>query len=284
MRTVHPRPGSHLEGRTPARFALALGILLLLGACAPERAPEVPPEAGTASGEPAPAPTLTPPTLPPPGASPSSPVVLPVKVIPATVTRVVDGDTAHVTLADGRGERVRFIGMDAPESTTRLETLGREATLYTRERIKGREVFLEADVEERDRYGRFLAYVWLVMPTRADEADVRQHMLNGRMIVDGFAQLMTVPPNVRYAGAFSRFQEEARTAGRGLWSAAASRPATSFAQAPGSNCDPSYPGVCIPPAPPDLDCGDVPQRRFEVRPPDPHGFDPDGDGVGCESG
>lgn len=53
--------------------------------------------------------------------------------------------------------------------------------------------------------------------------------------------------------------------------------------APSGPCDASYPGVCIPPAPPDLDCGDVPHRRFEVRSPDPHGFDGDHDGVGCES-
>jgi hypothetical protein len=48
------------------------------------------------------------------------------------------------------------------------------------------------------------------------------------------------------------------------------------------NCDPSYPGVCIPPAPPDLDCKDVTDRRFQVLPPDPHNFDRDGDGIGCE--
>ena len=53
---------------------------------------------------------------------------------------------------------------------------------------------------------------------------------------------------------------------------------------PSGNCDPSYPTVCIPPPPPDLDCGDIPHRRFPVRPPDPHGFDRDNDGVGCESG
>lgn len=52
--------------------------------------------------------------------------------------------------------------------------------------------------------------------------------------------------------------------------------------APPSNCDPSYPTVCIPPAPPDLDCGDIPHRRFEVLPPDPHRFDGNHDGVGCE--
>jgi hypothetical protein len=50
-----------------------------------------------------------------------------------------------------------------------------------------------------------------------------------------------------------------------------------------AGCDPAYPGVCIPPAPPDLDCKDVPYRRFQVLPPDPHNFDRDGDGIGCES-
>ncbi len=52
----------------------------------------------------------------------------------------------------------------------------------------------------------------------------------------------------------------------------------------GGGCDPSYPGVCIPPAPPDLDCGQIGFRRFQVLSPDPHGFDGDGDGIGCESG
>ena len=52
---------------------------------------------------------------------------------------------------------------------------------------------------------------------------------------------------------------------------------------PAGNCDPSYPDVCIPPSPPDLDCGDIPYRRFTVLPPDPHRFDGDNDGVGCES-
>ena len=49
-----------------------------------------------------------------------------------------------------------------------------------------------------------------------------------------------------------------------------------------TKCDPSYPTVCITPYPPDLDCGDIPHRRFEVVPPDPHGFDRDRDGIGCE--
>jgi hypothetical protein len=48
-------------------------------------------------------------------------------------------------------------------------------------------------------------------------------------------------------------------------------------------CDSAYPGVCIPPPPPDLDCADVPYRNFRIVAPDPHGFDADGDGVGCET-
>lgn len=52
---------------------------------------------------------------------------------------------------------------------------------------------------------------------------------------------------------------------------------------PPSGCDPSYPTVCIPPPPPDLDCGDIPHRNFTVVGSDPHGFDSDGDGVGCET-
>jgi hypothetical protein len=51
---------------------------------------------------------------------------------------------------------------------------------------------------------------------------------------------------------------------------------------PSGNCDPSYPTVCIPPPPPDLDCSEIPYRNFKVLPPDPHHFDGNGDGVGCE--
>ena len=76
----------------------------------------------------------------------------------------------------------------------------------------------------------------------------------------------------------------AREAGRGLWSHcdATAAPDETPVTAP-SGCDPSYPTVCIPSPPPDLDCGEIPFRRFEVIGSDPHGFDGDGDGVGCES-
>lgn len=54
-----------------------------------------------------------------------------------------------------------------------------------------------------------------------------------------------------------------------------------FAQS--SQCDPSYPDTCIPPYPPDLNCSDISDKNFAVTSPDPHGFDRDSDGIGCES-
>ena len=59
-------------------------------------------------------------------------------------------------------------------------------------------------------------------------------------------------------------------------------PPTPSPQTNENNCDPSYPTVCIPPPPPDLDCGDIPHRNFIVLQPDPHRFDGDKDGIGCE--
>ena len=77
----------------------------------------------------------------------------------------------------------------------------------------------------------------------------------------------------------------------GLWGACQSQQthAQGFAATPAGpaargSCEPSYPDVCIPPAPPDLDCPDISYRRFRVLAPDPHRFDSDGDGIGCETG
>jgi hypothetical protein len=61
------------------------------------------------------------------------------------------------------------------------------------------------------------------------------------------------------------------------------RRVTTTTRAPTRDCDSSYPDFCIPPPPPDLDCADVNGRNFTVLPPDPHGFDREGDGLGCES-
>lgn len=128
-----------------------------------------------------------------------------------TVVRVVDGDTVQVRIGD-HVERVRYIGMDTPEvhhPRRGEEPGGREATAVNRDLVLGRAVRLELDVRTRDRYGRLLAYVWV--------GDV---MVNAELVRRGYAQVMTVPPNVRYQTLFLRLQREAREAGRGLWGGA----------------------------------------------------------------
>jgi micrococcal nuclease len=156
-----------------------------------------------------------------------------IATITATVTEVIDGDTFRARLAGGREERVRLIGVDTPESTTQVEPYGKEAAAYTARHLSGRTVYLELDVGERDKYGRLLAYVWLSPPQSASEAEVRAKMFNAELLLAGMAQVMTVPPNVKYADLFVKLQREAREAGKGLWAAgAASSSGTGAAAVP----------------------------------------------------
>jgi micrococcal nuclease len=130
-------------------------------------------------------------------------------MLEGAVVRIVDGDTIHVRIGD-RVEKVRYIGVNTPEvhhPVKREEPGGREAAAVNRDLVGGQRVRLELDVQPRDRYGRLLAYVWL--------ADT---MVNAELVRRGFAQVMTVPPNVRYQSLFLKLQREAREAHRGLWS------------------------------------------------------------------
>lgn len=136
----------------------------------------------------------------------------------ATVVRVVDGDTAVFMLESGAEEKTRFIGVDTPESTNSIEAYGKEAAAYTAGVLTpGRRVYLEQDVEERDRYGRLLAYVWLEEPSAISDAEVRAKMFNAHLALEGYAQQMTIQPNSRYAELFTRYVREAREDERGLW-------------------------------------------------------------------
>lgn len=130
-----------------------------------------------------------------------------------TVVRIVDGDTTHVRV-DGRVEKVRYIGVNTPEThhpTRGEEPGGREATEVNRRLVGGKLVRLEPDVQLRDRYGRLLAYVWV------KDADGREVMVNAELVRLGYAQVMTIPPNVRHAATFRKLQAEAREKKKGLW-------------------------------------------------------------------
>jgi micrococcal nuclease len=126
------------------------------------------------------------------------------------VLKVTDGDTLHVRYQE-RDERVRLIGIDTPEVPWyggAGECFGVEAGLYARRRLDGRTVSLVFDVNQRDRYDRLLAYVYL-----GDE------LINLTLVRQGYATADPVPPDTRMSSAFDQAEGAARTAGKGLWSA-----------------------------------------------------------------
>src|SRR5918993_1111322 len=204
---------------------------------------------------------------------------------PVALIEVTDGDTIRVDV-DGREEPVRLILIDAPETrdpNNPPECFGQEATTYL---------------------------TWLL----SLGGDV--YLVNEAMVRAGYAAFSTFPPDVKYVEEMREAGQFAREQGYGLWSgcitddegdtnelsgnqdieAGSETEADPVQTAPepppeqvdfadpasAFGCEPSYPDVCIPPSPPDLDCGDVAYGGFTVYPPDPHRFDGDSDGVGCE--
>ena len=128
------------------------------------------------------------------------------------VVRVVDGDTIHVQLG-GRREKVRYIGVDTPESVkpgTPVQCFAKRAGAFNRHLVAGERVRLVLDAEHRDRYGRLLAYVY-----RASDGV----FVNAALVRRGYAQPLTIAPNVAHAKQFRRLAAAARHAGRGMWSA-----------------------------------------------------------------
>ena len=122
------------------------------------------------------------------------------------VTRVVDGDTIIVDIG-GVEERVRLIGIDTPESVhpdaNKNVEYGKIASGFTKEKLEGKEITLEYDVQGRDRYGRILAYVYL-----------DGKMFNKTLLEEGHAKVATYPPNVKYVDDFTALQEQARAKGK----------------------------------------------------------------------
>ncbi len=133
---------------------------------------------------------------------------------PAEVVRVVDGDTIVVDV-NGREERVRYIGIDTPETVrpgTPVECFGKEASAANEELVEGEMVYLEKDVSETDRFGRLLRYVYV-----DDPASDELLFVNLELVEQGYAQVSTFPPDVRYENALLAAQQAAREEQRGLW-------------------------------------------------------------------
>jgi len=127
----------------------------------------------------------------------------------AEVVRVIDGDTIEVKLEAGTTD-VRYIGIDTPETHGKVERYGKEATIYNKALVGDKTVWLEIGVQSTDKYGRLLAYVYL------DPA--KKSMVNAILAAQGYAEVMTIPPNVKFADTFKELVRSAREDKRGLWS------------------------------------------------------------------
>lgn len=124
------------------------------------------------------------------------------------VTKVIDGDT--IELADGR--KVRYLGIDTPETvhpSKPVQCFGKEASDYNKNLVSGQYVRLVRDVEDKDKYGRLLRYVYMEDGT----------FVNLALVAWGYAYAYTYPPNVARAKEFVAAQAQARESGTGLWSA-----------------------------------------------------------------
>jgi len=118
------------------------------------------------------------------------------------VVEVIDGDTITI---EG-GYRVRYIGIDTPEVYPVAEDFGIEAWEANRALVEGKEVHLERDVSETDRYGRLLRYIY-----------VNGIFVNAELVRLGLAEAKAYPPDTKYQDYLGELETEAREAERGMW-------------------------------------------------------------------
>lgn len=172
-----------------------------------------------------------------------------------TVTRIVDGDTIYTT-----SYKIRLSLTNTPE---RDESGFSSATEFTSRMCPvGSTILIDQDDKQNyDKYGRLLANVYC-----------GEKSLNSALLYNDHANILT-----QYCST-SEFSSKrwAQDFGCGVKS-------STLQTQTSSSCDLSYPDFCIASPPPDLDCGDISQKRFTVLQPDPHRFDGDDDGIGCES-
>ncbi|MET3697701.1 endonuclease YncB(thermonuclease family) [Bacillus oleivorans] len=207
----------------------------------------------------------------------------PENLLEGKVTRVIDGDTIEVELENGSEETVRFILVDTPESKGKYtgdpQPFGKEAEAFTKQQLEGKTVGLELGVEERDTFGRLLAYIW-----------VDETMYNETLLREGLARVAVYPPNTKYVDYFREIEKQAMLEEKNIWSI------ENYVSEDGYEDDVTYEerdSTASPDSPeldePDRDCGDFPsweeaQAFFEeAGTGDPHRLDGDGDGIACDS-
>lgn len=293
-----PRRPRRLNRLWTVLLVLSLGVLALAGLGALVENQEK--SASESTSNPTPVPTTRAPAAPPSseqspsptgspslaGGSPRAPTTattgnapaagVPKGSAPVVVRRVIDGDTVEVR-GDGRvvprnaSVRVRLLEIDTPERGTCYADAATDRT--TALLPPGSTAHVVRDDELKDRYGRYLLYLW----------NDRGVFVNESLVRSGHAEAVLFPPNDKYWSRIARAEAAARRADTGLWGACpgpTKPPATSHPPTSG----PAHSGLPDgPPAGiPDVDCSDLPGPVW-VGSTDPHRLDRDGDGIGCEA-
>lgn len=194
------------------------------------------------------------------------------------VTKVVDGDTIQIET----GKTVRYIGIDTPETSDPrrgIECFGKEAAAKNRELLERKEVRLEKDVSETDRYGRLLRYVF-----------VDGIFVNDELVRQGFAHASAYPPDVVYQDQFREAEKQARENNRGLWASCGVQKESSAESVSSSQVN-AVQEEKVEAVGEDRDCGDF-RTHDEAQSfflsqggpsVDPHKLDQDQDGIACET-
>lgn len=140
--------------------------------------------------------------------------------VPVDVLRVVDGDTIVVNL-NGEERKVRFVLVDTPETKhpkKPIEYYGKEVSEFTKNSLESKTIYLEKDVSDTDRYNRLLRYIWLEVPEGEDfEKELKEKCFNAQLLLQGYANIATFPPDVKYIDYFKEYEKYARDNKIGLW-------------------------------------------------------------------
>lgn len=209
------------------------------------------------------------------------------KLLTGKIISVGDGDTVTVQFGSKKAT-IRLACIDAPEM--------KQSPWGERSRNKLKALLpvgklAKFDIKEKDRYGRFVAEIFvngkninLIMVQEGQAVVYRQYLKNCPKSEKSLLSAEATAKTKKLAFWSQNNPMMPWDFRRGKRQNSQAQPTpTTTPTLSRAKCDSAYPDVCIPPSPPDLDCGEIPYRRFRVTGRDPHRFDGDSDGIGCES-
>lgn len=138
------------------------------------------------------------------------------ELIEAKVTKVIDGDTIWVDI-NGEEFKLRFIGINCPEYTTKIEPYGKEATEFTTNCLTDKIVYLQTDIADKDKYDRLLRYVWLEKIDEINEENIKKYLFNAIIVKEGLAKSNYYEPNTTLQTYLENLENEAKNKKIGMW-------------------------------------------------------------------